>query len=372
MCVCNSHLFEGSNLLITLPFTEEEIAKLVDELMAGKTKPSRLVRVGNTLYKRLADAVEGSDGTRPGTAPQAAASSSPPALSVTGGAAGRAAAGATGSGSHLTLQVLQDPLGVGLDSPGMPRPVTSPPTSSDLEAGQAAGVVSQQSVGTSPSATRGCSTAGAVLPQVASQEEGPSSSSLVHPRVGLHSVSRRETSPTAGILQEARDSHLGLLVAEASAGPSSPIHLLRPRSPSTVVPANGPRMSASTAGPPGGAGLLGGFVMDLGLATQPGWKEAKSSSDLAAQAEEEAAAAARIAAAAAASRDTDEDLCIICYDLPPSCVFLECGHGGFCKRCAYLLFVRPPGECPTCRQAIEQVVELTEVTVPIGEVSNVK
>ena len=90
------------------------------------------------------------------------------------------------------------------------------------------------------------------------------------------------------------------------------------------------------------------------------------------QAEEEAAAAAsRIAAAAAASRDTDEDLCIICYDLPPSCVFLECGHGGFCKRCAYLLFVRPPGECPTCRQAIEQVVELTEVTVPIGEVSNV-
>ena len=112
--------------------------------------------------------------------------------------------------------------------------------------------------------------------------------------------------------------------------------------------------------------------MDLGLATQPGWKEAKSSSDLAAQAEEEAAAAAsRIAAAAAASRDTDEDLCIICYDLPPSCVFLECGHGGFCKHCAYLLFVRPPGECPTCRQAIEQVVELTEVTVPIGEVSNV-
>ena len=343
----------------------------MDELMAGKTKPNRLVRVGNTLYKRLADAVEGSDGTRPGTAPQAAASSSPPTQPGAGGAAVRAAVGSTGSGSHLTLQILQDPLGVGLDSPGMPRSVASPPASSDLEAGQAAGVVLQQSVGTGASATRGDSTAGAVLPQVTSQEEGPSSSSLVPPRVGLHSVSRRETSPTAGVLQEARDSHLGLLVAEASAGPSSPVHLLRPRSPSTVVPANGPRMSASTAGPPGGAGLLGGFVIDLGLATQPGWKEAKSSSDLAAQAEEEAAAAARIAAAAAASRDTDEDLCIICYDLPPSCVFLECGHGGFCKRCAYLLFVRPPGECPTCRQAIEQVVELTEVTVPIGEVSNV-
>ena len=41
-------------------------------------------------------------------------------------------------------------------------------------------------------------------------------------------------------------------------------------------------------------------------------------------------------------------------------------------RCAYLLFVRPPGECPTCRQAIEQVVELTEVAVPIGQTSSVK
>ena len=118
---------------------------------------------------------------------------------------------------------------------------------------------------------------------------------------------------------------------------------------------------------------MGGFVNDLGLSggSPTPWEDKK------AQEEEEEAAKARIAAAAAteaaAGKDVDgEDLCIICYDQPPSCVFLECGHGGFCKRCAYLLFVRPPCECPTCRQAIEQVVELTQVTVPIGEISSVK
>ena len=38
-----------------------------------------------------------------------------------------------------------------------------------------------------------------------------------------------------------------------------------------------------------------------------------------------------------------------------SCVLLDCGHGGMCRRCATLLFVRPPNECPTCRRGIEQV-----------------
>ncbi|KAJ9522551.1 hypothetical protein QJQ45_008395 [Haematococcus lacustris] len=64
----------------------------------------------------------------------------------------------------------------------------------------------------------------------------------------------------------------------------------------------------------------------------------------------------------------DDGLCVICYDKPSSCVFLDCGHGGFCKACAYRIFVRPPNECPTCRQHIEQVVELEEVR-PMGQVS---
>lgn len=56
--------------------------------------------------------------------------------------------------------------------------------------------------------------------------------------------------------------------------------------------------------------------------------------------------------------DEEEELCVICYDGAATCVLLECGHGGFCRRCAYLLFVRPPNECPTCRAVIEQVVEV--------------
>ncbi|KAJ9522363.1 hypothetical protein QJQ45_008162 [Haematococcus lacustris] len=67
----------------------------------------------------------------------------------------------------------------------------------------------------------------------------------------------------------------------------------------------------------------------------------------------------------------DDGLCVICYDKPSSCVFLDCGHGGFCKACAYRIFVRPPNECPTCRQHIEQVVELEEVR-PMGQVSKVR
>ncbi|GFR44736.1 hypothetical protein Agub_g6064, partial [Astrephomene gubernaculifera] len=58
--------------------------------------------------------------------------------------------------------------------------------------------------------------------------------------------------------------------------------------------------------------------------------------------------------------DPDDGSCVICYDAAASCVFLECGHGGFCRRCAYRLFVRPPNECPTCRAPIEQVVEVEE------------
>ena len=49
---------------------------------------------------------------------------------------------------------------------------------------------------------------------------------------------------------------------------------------------------------------------------------------------------------------------MICYDNQPTCVLLECGHGGFCRKCAYMMFVRPPNECPTCRQRIEQVLEV--------------
>jgi hypothetical protein len=67
------------------------------------------------------------------------------------------------------------------------------------------------------------------------------------------------------------------------------------------------------------------------------------------------AAIVAAAAAAAAAADEDEGLCTICYDAPATCVLMECGHGGYCWRCAHVLFARPPSECPVCRQRIMQV-----------------
>lgn len=67
------------------------------------------------------------------------------------------------------------------------------------------------------------------------------------------------------------------------------------------------------------------------------------------------AAAAAIAAGAGSDDGDDEGLCTICYDQPATCVLMECGHGGYCWRCAHLLFARPPSECPVCRQSIMQV-----------------
>lgn len=67
------------------------------------------------------------------------------------------------------------------------------------------------------------------------------------------------------------------------------------------------------------------------------------------------AAAAAIAAAAGSDDGDDEGLCTICYDQQATCVLMECGHGGYCWRCAHVLFARPPSECPVCRQPIMQV-----------------
>jgi hypothetical protein len=74
-------------------------------------------------------------------------------------------------------------------------------------------------------------------------------------------------------------------------------------------------------------------------------------------AEGAAAAAARVVSPCG---DADDGLCTICYDNEASCVFMECGHGGYCWRCAHVLFARPPSECPVCRQPIQQVVELED------------
>lgn len=66
------------------------------------------------------------------------------------------------------------------------------------------------------------------------------------------------------------------------------------------------------------------------------------------------------------SHDGDDGLCTICCDRKATCVFLECGHGGYCWRCAHVLYVRPPNECPVCRARIELVLEVADPHVPLG------
>lgn len=86
-------------------------------------------------------------------------------------------------------------------------------------------------------------------------------------------------------------------------------------------------------------------------------------------------AAVAAAAAAAGSEDADDEdegLCTICYDQPATCVLMECGHGGYCWRCAHLLFARPPSECPVCRQPIMQVLELEDPSCQVGRRVRVK
>jgi hypothetical protein len=68
----------------------------------------------------------------------------------------------------------------------------------------------------------------------------------------------------------------------------------------------------------------------------------------------------------------DDGLCTICYDRPATCVFMSCGHGGYCWRCAHVLYARPPHECPACRRQIEQVVELEDPQCRVGEPARVK
>ncbi len=62
----------------------------------------------------------------------------------------------------------------------------------------------------------------------------------------------------------------------------------------------------------------------------------------------------------------DDGLCTICCDRSATCVFMECGHGGYCWRCAHLLYIRPPNECPVCRARIELVLQVSNPDVPLG------
>eukprot|EP01017_Pseudomicrothorax_dubius_P034570 TRINITY_DN4760_c0_g1_i1.p1 TRINITY_DN4760_c0_g1~~TRINITY_DN4760_c0_g1_i1.p1 ORF type:complete len:219 (-),score=46.57 TRINITY_DN4760_c0_g1_i1:98-754(-) len=59
------------------------------------------------------------------------------------------------------------------------------------------------------------------------------------------------------------------------------------------------------------------------------------------------------------------EMCQICYERPPECVLMKCGHGGFCLVCAEAL-LESNGKCFYCRQEIESVFEVQPAAKPVS------
>ena len=49
--------------------------------------------------------------------------------------------------------------------------------------------------------------------------------------------------------------------------------------------------------------------------------------------------------------------CIVCYENPPDCVFLNCGHAGTCYECSLDLWEKN-GECYLCRNMIDKLLQI--------------
>lgn len=252
--------------------------------MADKAKPSHLVRVGATLYRRLQS------------------------LSFTSGQPGGASAGEAhgrvpGSGDRVGGNSTH-PFGVGGDAhPGGSG-------AGDVETGRPGGEGATSGSDGGGNSAAGGSGGIALAPLRGSRAWLPSPDDDVG---GVAALSE----PAPGW----RDGIAGA-TATAALGAGS-------ASPATVAAASA---SASAA------------VVS-----------STASADAAAP---QAAASPLAPAPAGSSSDDGDETCIVCYDRPPTCVLLECGHGGFCRKCAHILVLRPPHECPTCRRRIDQVVEL--------------
>ncbi|GAX80861.1 hypothetical protein CEUSTIGMA_g8296.t1 [Chlamydomonas eustigma] len=372
--------------------SEEEIAKLVSEMMEGKTKPGQLKRVGNTLYKRLQDVVEGAatDGRTPMQDPKklcvdaACLQQDLSELQLISTrvepceVAGDHTQGeVSGNNPHTaspstacTITLFQeDPSSsAAVASTGSPcRPSTassrqlrSVPSLSVDEPAQPSGLCMEAL--SSPSTTQ----LTMVQPPNAPSSSQASLAALTRVSDSASATGERgENRAPAGVTRSSRCETEMSTPSVSVAGT-----LLRTCSSTKIVPTGPSTTAACTSASPPAApgGLIVGMARNLGLTDEPDWKAPEAGTP---SGEEELDARALATAAAAAQEDANDDLCVICYDQPPSCVFLECGHGGFCKRCAHRLFVRPPGECPTCRQNIDQVVELAELT-PIGHVTAVR
>jgi len=310
---------------------EEEVARMVAEMMANKTKPTNLIRVGATLYKRIVD--PGQTATPVGSPDSMVA----PKSTVVGP-----------PGHTLDIEA-----GIS-QQPSTPRPADLPgavPTAavavvSNVRPGSgsaAAGGLSQQ--GSQTQAQGGASSTTQGQPHDRSAVGRTGSSRGAAGREGWVASVDEESPAVMPVASTAGDAAAasGAAGAAAAAGHSVPRPApSRPQSALRRAAPSGPGAGTANAL----AGLLDGRF--LGLTTNNAVMDVNDSGP-------------------------DDSTCVICYEENVArFVLLECGHGGFCKRCANLLFVRPPNECPTCRARIEQVVELEDPLGPVGTTARVK
>lgn len=265
----------------------------MEEMMQGKAKPGHLMRVGSTLYRRMAAAAQEGVG---GTAREGVDAGADPDGSAVAhvllGSGEKKSPGSIGM-VVLHVQAAEETL------PGE----AVPEADREGSAGGSSGSAAQQ-------------------PQRRSRETEDDQELLVMEAAALRRA-----------------------VAEAGeAGSSKPG--AKPGSSSSAAPSSSHIVEVHAAG------------------------EGHESFASAAQAHRASLADSETGLVSRAASMHEGDLCTICFERPATCVFLECGHGGVCKRCGYLLFVRPPNECPHCRQRIEQVVQVS-LQAKVGEMAQV-
>ena len=257
----------------------EEVQRMVDEMMAQRNKPTRLLRIGTSLYKRLIEDEGGPSANEP----------SPPSPSPSRTNQNKLPASSSLE-RDLELGVIKtnqeaNPATPRREVEGQQRATTTtiqvprPPSVSSTAAGHAPGLSLELSLS---------SVAG-----IASIDGGGGGGGGGGGRLPIMNNNRR----VAPLIDEQGRSSASSLVEVLRAAASTSSHRNREPTP--------PATPAAPTAPP----------------------------------------------------QADENLCVICYDAEPTCILLAapdgssgpCGHGGFCKRCANLLYVRLPAECPVCR-----------------------
>lgn len=324
------------------PHADDQVSDMVRTMMAARTPPTTLLRAGPTLFK-----VVSCDEQR--------STDEPPSSSPTGCAPQTAA---TALGWQVQRSQGQQP---GCESTLTPAgyPVAAAHTS----------VPTGSTVAPSTHPTHGLA--------VQEDEELDNSSSRSSLRPGL------DLPPPTLTFRP-------LLSSSTDKGASSPMAASPGRSPLASfgmlghVPSFQVRGTSGHAGQGAGEhgaatgadggtmvqGLMDAELLGLGLAEE-GRQPRQTTSSTTLQPESQSASTS--ARHTAVDVEVDDFTCMICYEEDVGhCVLLNCGHGGFCRRCAHLLFVRPPNECPTCRAGIDQVVMLELPVAPVGGEVKVK